>query len=112
MLGIPINENTVGGAVLLAVGLLAVMATVAVGAVVWAAARAIYRRLRASSDYVDDLLAEAASPARAGLGVVDTECGFNLALHDECELLWDMPAYTGVDRLRDAIRNEQHKGDQ
>lgn len=48
-------------------------------------------------------------PANAA---VDTEPGFNLGLQDECELIYSMPAYTGEDRLRDAIRNEQPQGDQ
>lgn len=37
-------------------------------------------------------------PARA---VRETEPGFNLALQDECELIWDMPAY-----------DEQQEGEQ
>lgn len=34
-------------------------------------------------------------------------------VHDECELIWAMPARNpGLDRLRQAIRDEQQKGDQ
>lgn len=62
------------------------------------------------------------TPARpASLSaVLDTEPGINLALHDECELLFAMPAYTvdtpgpdlaGLDRLLRAVRDEQ-KGEQ
>ncbi|MFI8351242.1 hypothetical protein [Streptomyces sp. NPDC085596] len=40
---------------------------------------------------------------------VDTEPGCDLALRDECELLYAMPAWTGLDRLRDAIRNDQQE---
>jgi hypothetical protein len=47
-----------------------------------------------------------------GKAVRETEPGFNLADQDECELIWAMPAYTGADRLRDAIRDQQTKGDQ
>jgi hypothetical protein len=50
--------------------------------------------------------------------VLDLEPGRNLALRDECQRLWSMPAYGEVDlddldarldRLRAAIRDEQHK---
>lgn len=67
----------------------------------------------------------------------DTEPGIDLALQDECELIWSMPAHdrataqitegltnlfkalgppptaegSGWDRLRDAIRDEQQKGE-
>ncbi|MGW5430402.1 hypothetical protein ACWET9_24800 [Streptomyces sp. NPDC004059] len=47
-------------------------------------------------------------PAKA---VREMEPGFNLSLQDECELIYSMPAYTGEDRLWDAIRND-HQGDQ
>ncbi|MGW4493832.1 hypothetical protein [Streptomyces sp. NPDC004376] len=54
-------------------------------------------------------------PQRVSPAALDLEPGNNLALQDECELLWSLPAWTGIDldagtnRLRTAINDE---GDQ
>jgi hypothetical protein len=50
---------------------------------------------------------------------VDTRHGTNTADHDQCELLWDLPAYTppdpeleaGCDRLWDAITEHRKEND-
>jgi hypothetical protein len=73
----------------------------------WTAVR-LSRRADARAEATDAALA-ATPTARP---VIETEPGFNLAEQDDLELLYSMPAYTGLDRLRDAIRNEQQKGEQ
>ncbi|MFF0790411.1 hypothetical protein [Streptomyces spiralis] len=43
----------------------------------------------------------------------DTEPGIDLALRDECELLWSMPAFSsGHARMRDHLRNRRTEGEQ
>lgn len=42
---------------------------------------------------------------------LDTAPGMDLALHDECELMWSVPTspdLTGLNRLERAIRDEQN----
>ena len=49
-------------------------------------------------------------PRRITPPVVDTRPGIDLGARDTCELLWDMPArHPGLDRLRQAIRDQQQK---
>lgn len=77
------------------------------------------RSLRNAANVRDRIIADAR--ARTGLTppAPDNVPGINLADHDECELLWSVPAHTprdprldaGCDRLLEAIRDEQHKGD-
>ena len=64
----------------------------------WTAVR-LSRRADARAD------AQAALPTARP--VIETEPGIDLAEQDELELLWSLPAYTGLDRLDDAIRNQQ-----
>jgi hypothetical protein len=46
-------------------------------------------------------------------GAPDNQPGQRADWQDQCELLWDMPArHPGLDRLRQAIRDEQQKGEQ
>lgn len=50
-------------------------------------------------------------PAAVAAPVRDYEPGINLALRDDCELLWALPArHPGLDRLGMAIHREQQKG--
>ncbi|MEU5593064.1 hypothetical protein [Streptomyces sp. NPDC020298] len=93
MLGIPINESTVGGAVLLAVGLLAVLAAGFVTGLVWVTACKVARwrksrRHDASPDVFEELAAHLSDYVAAN---PELEAGFA--------------------RLRAAIRDEQ-KGEQ
>src|SRR5690242_15269870 len=98
-------------------GLLLIIAIAVVGAV--ACAWQLRRALREPLER-DQPVAE--GRRRIGAAVLETEPGIDLAHQDECELLWDMPAYigrapaddelaAGFDRLRAAIRDEQRNGD-
>jgi hypothetical protein len=88
-------------ATLISIGYLAVFT---VGG--WTAVRLSRRAdARADAEY-------AAGSLPTARPVIETEPGFNLAEQDLCERLYGMPAYTGIDRLLDAIRNDQPKGDQ
>lgn len=66
-------------------------------------------KLRQASRLVDDALTP-----------VDTRHGTNTAWHDQCELLWNLPAYTppdseldaGCDRLWDAITEHRKETEQ
>jgi hypothetical protein len=64
-------------------------------------------------------LRHASRRVTAALALVDPDRqpGTDTALHDTCALLWDLPAHNpdlqaGCDRLWQAIRDEQQKGDQ
>lgn len=58
----------------------------------------------------DRIVAQARRTTRPA--ALDTEPGIDLALQDECELLWSIPSDSpGWDRLRAAIRDEQQKGE-
>ncbi|MFH8336908.1 hypothetical protein [Streptomyces sp. AM6-12] len=94
---IPITTETVGGAVLLATVLLTAMATGALIAAVWAAARAIVRRVRAR---------------RSGLEVAELRLLEELDAHLEDYLLENPDLEAGLNRLRNAIHTEPSKGDQ
>ena len=82
-----------------------------------AVAGAVAHRLRHASRTVDAALA---GPALIELlpAAPDNRAGLDVEAQDECELLWSLPAHlgndleAGIDRLRQAIRDEQHKGDQ
>lgn len=51
-----------------------------------------------------------ARPAVVAAPVRDYEPGINLALRDDCELLWALPArHPGLDRLGMAVHREQQK---
>jgi len=67
------------------------------------------RHITEAEAKVQQILADTRpEPARA---VLDTEPGINLADHDTCELLWDMPAFQpSAHRFRD-VRDEQQKGE-
>ncbi|MGW2692406.1 hypothetical protein ACWC3Y_11150 [Streptomyces sp. NPDC001296] len=69
----------------------------------------IFRALR--NEVAEATAAEAPRPAPP---VIDTEPGFNLALRDECELIWAArtPSGLGLDELRALIRDEQQRGEQ
>jgi hypothetical protein len=78
-------------------------------AVIWQARRALCR----ASEQVDHIL----DADRTGHipAAPDNEPGTNLADHDECELLWSVPAHTprdpdfdaGCDRLLNAIHEHR-----
>lgn len=84
-----------------------VLAFVICAALVWVAYHFIKLRLAARQS----------SPAPTPLTGFERR-GTDAALHDRCALLFDLPAYgetptAGDDRLRAAIRDEQHnQGDQ
>lgn len=94
MLGIPINESTVGGAVLLAVAFLAVGF---VTGVVWIAACEISRRLKGR---------------RHDVGPDQLRLLEELDAHPDDYVATDPELAAGFARLRAAIRNEQQKGEQ
>lgn len=78
--------------------------TVAGPALVWQ----IRRALRASRP-----LPAAEPQASVARLARDTEHGIDLALQDECELLWSMPAFnSGRARMWAALRDVQQKGEQ
>lgn len=92
--------------------LLVAVTFVAVGLAV-----ALYRRERHRPSERDQLIA--AAHTRAGLppAADDNQAGTDLVLHDECELIYGMPALdpawdAGRERLWDAVRdNHTTKGD-
>jgi hypothetical protein len=69
-----------------------------------------YRRAcREQAVRAQPFLEERTRPAQV-TAVLDVEPGRNLDLHDECELIYGMPArQPGPERLLWAIRREQHK---
>ncbi|MFF7130336.1 hypothetical protein [Streptomyces sp. NPDC008240] len=89
--------------------------SIAYGLVYGLLALAIWRVRRPRRPALEARIAaarERTAPAPTA-AVRETEPGINLADHDACELLWSMPArHPGLDRLRQAIRDEQKKGEQ
>jgi hypothetical protein len=67
-------------------------------------------RYRQADARIEQILTETLTPAAP-----DNKPGINLADHDECELLWSVPAHTprdpdldaGCDRLLDAIHEHR-----
>lgn len=95
----------VGGAALTGLFLIVLALVGAFVALAWLADR--YRQADAR---IEQILTETLTPAAP-----DNKPGINLADHDECELLWSVPAHTrrdpdldaGCDRLLDAIHEHR-----
>jgi hypothetical protein len=101
-----LRERLLVGGAALALLFLVVLALVgAFAALVW-----MVDRYRQADARVEQILAETLTPAAP-----DNVPGINLADHDECELLWSVPAYTlrdpeldaGCDRLLNAIHEHR-----
>ncbi len=82
MFGVPINEATVGGALLLSMAFLSLTAVIAAVAVLWCAARTLRRRRRARR-------------------ILDTA-----AMHINTAVAMNPDLRTGFDRLEAAIREQ------
>ncbi|MFE9127019.1 hypothetical protein ACFYOF_16640 [Streptomyces sp. NPDC007148] len=79
----------------------AILALVAGPALIWQIQRALHAELAR----VD----EEQTPAPA---VIDTEPGINLALQDECELMWSVPEHPGMKTGElDALAHDEQKGE-
>lgn len=73
-------------------------------------------RLRQAASSRDRLIREARERAGLPPAAVDNQQGSNHAWADECALIYSLPAYdpawdAGRERLWDAIRDEQNKGE-
>ncbi|NUP75771.1 MAG: hypothetical protein HOQ07_14170 [Sinomonas sp.] len=108
---------TIGGAAL-ALLFLCFLAAVVLVAGSWAIYHGV-RRYRATDAKQAQAIAEQVVDPAPRDPIRDTEPGIRLDWRDECERLYAMPAYqpddpeltAGCDRLRNAIRGEEKKGE-
>ena len=90
----------------------AIVSLLPVAAGLYAAYRQTRRAIRHDAQRREQFIRSTVGP------VVDTQPGTDLAVQDDLELAWSMDAYDGLDldaglnRLRQAIREQQQNGEQ